>query len=80
MFGAKEGAGQVGCQGIGPAGFAHRRGIAHFTKRAGIIEGNIETAEILQRRMHDRLGEGFVAHIAGDGVGNPALLGDFLYQ
>ena len=56
---------------------AFARRAAHLTEYAGIIEGDIEPAEPMNRRVDYRLRNSLVSRVAGDGDCITALVLDF---
>ena len=79
VLGAEERAGQVDRDGLVPAGLGHAGAGAALAQRAGVVEGDVESAEPLDRQRHQGLGIVFGAHVAGQCGGLPAFgldLGD----
>ncbi|MNE61988.1 hypothetical protein D3C80_1572400 [compost metagenome] len=73
MLGAQEGGGQVDVQRRLPAvqGDLGRRLIG--PDGPGVVQGDVQPAEPLDRRLHQTLGQGLVADVAGHGDRATAL-------
>lgn len=80
IFGAVVGAGQVGFQHLAPfwRGECQRR--PQRPQRAGVVEGDIQPAEFVDRRRRQPFGEGFIAHVARHRERPAALAPNVLHQ
>lgn len=73
----EEGAGEVDLQRVVEARFRYLGARAGFAEDAGIVETDVEPAEILHGRSDQRRVEGFAPDVAGDRDGLAARGGDF---
>ena len=78
MLGAEERAGEIGVDDVAPfrAGMILRR--LHIADLAGVVEGDVEPAEMGDRAVDERFGVRFVGHVAVDRDRFAAFLFDFV--
>ncbi len=80
VLGPHKGAGEVGIQGRMPLREFKPRHAARCSRGAGVVEGDIESAETGQREIHQGAGIGFAFHIPRQAHCLAPQLPDLLHQ
>ena len=77
IFRGKKGAGEIDVERLAPYGGGQTWRRPHLAKRAGIVEGNVETAEARDCQFHQCSGIGLVLDIACQADGRSAARSNF---
>lgn len=80
VLGPHKGAGEVGILGRMPLRQFKPRHAAWCPRGAGVVEGDIESAETGQREIHQGAGIGFAFHISRQAHRLAPLMADLLHQ